>query len=207
MADKRQRRPYAPRLAPAERREQLMDAALQVIARDGYDAVTIESVAREAGVTRPVVYNVFDGLDALLFALLDRQERRALGRLTDTISLTPDLSDLTGYLTRTVRELVAMILEDPLLWRPIFLTHGGTPVAVRERVDRDREVVRARMQQVVELALALRPAGSGLDAQVLSQALVGIGEHFARLLLERPGEVDVDALASTVAGLLSALRP
>lgn len=206
MAGRAERRPYAPRMAPDQRREQLMDAALQIIARDGYDAISIEAVAREAAVTRPVVYHVFEGLDALLFALLDRQERRALGRLTATISLTPDLSDLSGYLERTVRELVAMVADDPLLWRPIFLTHGGTPIAVRERVDRDRELVRARMQQVVELALVVRPQPGAVDPAIVSHALIGIGEHFARLLLERPGTVDVDALVSTVGALLATLR-
>lgn len=204
---KQPRRPYAPRMTPEDRRAQLLDAALEVIARDGYGAVSIEAIAREAEVTRPVVYNVFAGLDALLFALLDRQERRALGRMTATISLTPDLSDLDGYLTRTVRELATMITEDPLLWRPIFLTQGRTPTAVRERIDRDREVVRGRIQQVMQLALALRGGGDDLDANVLSHALVGMGEHFARLLLETPEAVDVDRLAGTVSALLAALRP
>lgn len=194
-------------MAPDARREQLLDAALQVISRDGYAAVSIEAVAREAEVTRPVVYNVFDGLTQLLFALLDRQEQRALGRLTETIGPVPDLADLPGYLTGTVRGLVAMLLEDPLLWRPIFLTHGGTPAAVLERVDRDREVVRVRIRDVLEPALAARGADAALDAGIVSHALVAMGEHFARLLLERPEDVDVDALASTVGGLLAAVRP
>jgi AcrR family transcriptional regulator len=36
-----------------ERREQLLDAAMAVIARDGYAGVSIDAIAREAGVTRP----------------------------------------------------------------------------------------------------------------------------------------------------------
>ncbi|MDO9409768.1 TetR/AcrR family transcriptional regulator [Patulibacter sp.] len=194
-------------MAPDARREQLLDAALQVISRDGYAAVSIEAIAREAEVTRPVVYNVFDGLTPLLFALLDRQEQRALGRLSEAITPVPDPADLPGHLTRTVRELVAMVLEDPLLWRPIFLTHGGTPAAVLERVDRDREVVRERIEETLGPVLVHRADGPPLDAAIVSHALVGIGEHFARLLLERPGDVDVEALTSTVAGLLAAVGP
>ena len=194
-------------MAPDDRRRQLLDAALQVISRDGYGAASVESIAREAGVTRPVVYSVFSGLDALLFALLDRQELRALERMTATLSAAPDLADLDAYLARTVRALAAMVLEDPELWRPIFLTHGGTPDAVRRRIDRDREVVRRRMQTIVEIALTMRPDAAGLDARIVSHAMVGMGEHFARLLLERPDEVDVDDLATTVAALLAALRP
>src|SRR4051812_18096989 len=50
------RRRYAPRVPAAERREQVLDAALVLIDRDGYGAVTMEAVAREIGVTKPVVY-------------------------------------------------------------------------------------------------------------------------------------------------------
>src|SRR3954451_21955701 len=77
----RKRRPYAARVPADVRREQLLDGALAVIVRDGYDAISIDAIAREAGVTRPVVYGVFDGLGPLLGALLDRQQERALGQL------------------------------------------------------------------------------------------------------------------------------
>ncbi|RZI90634.1 MAG: TetR/AcrR family transcriptional regulator, partial [Microbacterium sp.] len=53
------RRPYAARVSVDVRRDQLMDAALTILVRDGYQAVSIESIAKEAGVTRPVVYGVF----------------------------------------------------------------------------------------------------------------------------------------------------
>ena len=59
-------------MAPSERRRQLLDAALELIAADGYGAVTIEAIANRVGVTRPVVYSVFANVDELLLALLDR---------------------------------------------------------------------------------------------------------------------------------------
>ena len=49
------RRPYAPRLPPEERRTQLLDAALAIVAEQGVSAVSIEAIARRADVTRPVV--------------------------------------------------------------------------------------------------------------------------------------------------------
>src|SRR5438309_6882950 len=44
------RRRYAPRMPPAQRREQLIDAALGVILDHGYGGVSIEAIARTAGV-------------------------------------------------------------------------------------------------------------------------------------------------------------
>src|SRR5262245_35019760 len=49
------------RLPPAERHEQLIDSALAVAARDGHDRVAFEAVAKEAGVTRNLVYHYFPG--------------------------------------------------------------------------------------------------------------------------------------------------
>ena len=41
--------------------------------RDGFHAVSIEAVAREAGITRPIVYGHFDDLGGLLEALVERE--------------------------------------------------------------------------------------------------------------------------------------
>ena len=42
------------------RRETFVDAAISVVRRDGRGA-SMEAVAREAGVTKPILYRVFGG--------------------------------------------------------------------------------------------------------------------------------------------------
>ena len=69
------------RLSARERREQLLDATKAIVARDGFHAVSIEAVAREAGITRPIVYGHFHDLPGLLEALVEREGARALRRL------------------------------------------------------------------------------------------------------------------------------
>lgn len=49
------------RLPPAQRREQLIDAALAVAAHDGHEHLAFEAVANRAGVTRNLVYHYFPG--------------------------------------------------------------------------------------------------------------------------------------------------
>jgi AcrR family transcriptional regulator len=51
----------ARRLQPAERREQLIDAALEIAARNGYENLAFAKVANRAGVTRNLVYHYFPG--------------------------------------------------------------------------------------------------------------------------------------------------
>jgi AcrR family transcriptional regulator len=201
----RKRRPYAARVPADVRREQLLDAALAVIVRDGYDAVSIDAIAREAGVTRPVVYGVFDGLGPLLSALLDRQQGRALGQLASALPSAPDLRDLRGLVLGTARRLIEQVRNDPMTWQPILLAPHNVPEAVRERIAADREDVAARIAAMLDLALLAR-GGSRLDTEVLAQALVGMLEHFGRVLLTEPDRFDTDRLVAAIGGVLPALR-
>jgi AcrR family transcriptional regulator len=202
----RRRRPYTPRMPPEARREQLLDAAITVIARDGYGGVSIDAIAREAGVTRPVVYGVFDGLEQLLYALLDRQEQRALNQLLDALPTDVGLSDPDAYLTAAIRRLVDAVTNDPLTWRPILLTADGMPAEVRDRIDRDREFVRARIEFLLEAGLKLR-GGPEVDTELASHALIAIAEYFGRMVIEQPGAIDAERLVRAVESLLATLQP
>jgi AcrR family transcriptional regulator len=201
----RKRRPYAARVPADVRREQLLDAALAVIVRDGYDAVSVDAVAREAGVTRPVVYGVFDGLGPLLSALLDRQQGRALGQLAAALPADPDLSDLEGLVLGATRALIEQVRSDPMTWQPILLAPHNVPELVRSRIAADREQVAGRIAAMLELGLLTR-TGPRLDTEVLAQALVAVLEHFGRVLLTEPDRFDTERLVEAVTGVLRAIR-
>jgi AcrR family transcriptional regulator len=198
------RRPYTPRMPPEQRRSQLLDAALAIIARDGYGGVSIDAIAREAGVTRPVVYGVFDGLGPLLYALLDRQEQRALAQLME--ALPPELgsADPDSLVLATVRRLAEAVAADPMTWRPILLAPEGTPEPVRVRIARDRELVRARIAALLELLAADR--GPAVDTEIASHAVIGVAEYFGRMIVEDPAALDIDRLLAATGTLLAALR-
>ncbi len=98
-----------------------------------------------------------------------------------------------------------MVRSDPLAWRPILAPPEGTPRAVRERIARDREVVRARFERLLEGALAGR--GDDLDLEVVSHALIGVAEYFGRMLIEEPGRYSTERLASTVQSVVALALP
>src|SRR6478609_8664509 len=86
------------RLSPAERRDQILDAANALFAERGYDEVSIEDIARSAGVARGLVHHYFGGRKEVYIALLERvgagrEEslrppvgRSARARVADTVS-------------------------------------------------------------------------------------------------------------------------
>ena len=73
------------RMAPAKRREQLIDVALAIAARQGFENLAFEKVANHAGVTRNLVYHYFPGgRQQLLEAAVHRAgEQLSSGWVTD----------------------------------------------------------------------------------------------------------------------------
>ena len=59
------------RLPRAERRDQLVRCAAAVFVRGGFAGTSMDDVAREAGVTRLIVYRIFESKDVLYRAVLE----------------------------------------------------------------------------------------------------------------------------------------
>jgi AcrR family transcriptional regulator len=59
------------RLPRAERREQIARTAATVFVRGGFDGTSMDDVAREAGVTRLIVYRIFESKEELYRAVLE----------------------------------------------------------------------------------------------------------------------------------------
>ena len=104
----------------AERREHLLDAALALLDREGYAALTVEAIVREADVTRPVFYAAYDNLEHFLNALLDRTCNRALDQATHLLNTAGDPRDVDAWLLNAVAGLIDLVQEDPQVWRPVL---------------------------------------------------------------------------------------
>ena len=59
------------RLPRAQRREQIVGAAAAAFLTGGYEKTSMEDVARAAGVTRLIVYRIFESKEALYLAVLN----------------------------------------------------------------------------------------------------------------------------------------
>jgi AcrR family transcriptional regulator len=195
------KRRYAPRLPVEKRREHLLDAALRVLARDGYERLTVEAIAREADVTRPVVYSAYDGLEPLLHALLDRTQRRALA---SAIRLLPHdgLSNVDGWLVDMLGSLLDVVQEEPEVWRPVLGLTRNAPDVVRERIESTKDLLRGYITDAIQAGLERR-GGPDLDADILARMVMVVGEEFARLVLDDPERFPRSRLMETFEGLLA----
>jgi AcrR family transcriptional regulator len=184
--DSRPRKRYAPRLPPEQRREQLLDAALSVIIDEGYSGVSIEAVARLAGVTRPVVYDHFPNLGRLLHALVEREERYALAELEDVVPDDPGSREPGELLSSGVRRFLEAVMLRPATWRIILLPLDGTPAIIRDQVEMNRARMDERIGKLVRWAIQRPEIPDGLDVELTARAIRHLGEEAGRMVLINP---------------------
>ncbi|WP_372448237.1 TetR/AcrR family transcriptional regulator [[Mycobacterium] fortunisiensis] len=179
-------------MSGAERRDQLLDVARDIVAADGYVALTIERVAAQSNVTRTVVYQQFTDLGGLTTALLDRESAIAFAGMGSVAELAD--VDQMG------RGILAYLHAAPVSWRIILQPPEGAPSQVRDRIalgrgyarrvagrhlsaDPDGPTVRMLLAAIEELArLHLEDPGAHPDEEVLThlRSLVGWATTFTR---------------------------
>jgi len=188
------------RMTGSERREQLIDVAHAVVAQRGFHAVSIEAVAREAGITRPVVYGHFRDLADLLEALVEREAARALAQLATVLPADLAEGDPRELLLAALRAYLHVAEANPATWRLVLMPPEGAPDVLRERIARGRAAVLA------ELAHAVRPGlgpGRGTpDPELTARALSAIADEAARMLLSDPARYPAERLLAQARWLL-----
>ena len=166
--------------APA-RREQLLDVTKAIVAERGFHAVSIEGVAREAGISRPIVYGHFEDLPGLLDALVAREGARALGQLAEVLPAALARSDPEERLVAALGGYLEAVQSDPVTWRLVLVPSEGAPAVLGEAIARGRAAV------VSQLAAALGDGGvRAPDPELAAQLLSALADEAARLLLADP---------------------
>ncbi|HEY2317301.1 MAG TPA: TetR/AcrR family transcriptional regulator [Solirubrobacteraceae bacterium] len=173
-------------MAPEKRREQLIDAALSVIVEQGYEGVSIEAIARTAGVTRPVIYDHFSNLGRLLQALIEREESYALAQLAEVVPSAPPQGNPPELFAAGVRRFLDAVASRPNTWRIILLPPEGTPTMVREQVETNRAQLLERLTQFVVWAVDRASIRAELDIEICARAILRLSEEAGRMVLIDP---------------------
>lgn len=193
-------------MTAAERREQLLDVTKQLVGDQGFHDLSIEAIARRAGITRPVVYQHFEDLEMLLEAMLEREALRALTQLGAIMpSELPEGTARSRALLDALRGYLETIQSDPVTWRLVLMPPEGAPRVLRETVERGREAVVATLAKVV--GPGLTPERPSPDPQLTARLLSALSDEAARLLLSDPEQYPIERLMRHAEWLLQQLMP
>lgn len=181
-------------MAPEERREQLLDVVLDLIDTDGVGAVSMDAVARRAGVTRPVVYSVFTDADDLLRGSLRREERRALDQVTHNLD-TPSADARVENMHQLFAAYLNAVIVAPQRWRAIYMVADSDTPALRNTIDRARTLLTGLLLDRLKNPSSTR---GQIDSELLAHHLASALWDSGRLLLTRPDEFGHDRLLSSL---------
>ena len=192
-------------MAGQDRREQILDVAEAIVGAQGFHAISIEAVARGAGISRPVVYEHFGDLPGLLEALIARLGERALRQLAAVLPVALDAADPREQLIAALRGYLEAAEADPVTWRLVLMPPEGAPPAARDLIAIGRSAV------VNQLAEAVRPgiAGGGQtpDPELTARMLSTFADEGVRLVLTNPEDYPVERILAHAGWLLDQLEP
>ncbi|MCV7383158.1 TetR/AcrR family transcriptional regulator [Mycolicibacter longobardus] len=180
-------RPRDPRTEQA-----ITEAARRLLARDGYDQVSIEAIAREADVSRPTVYRRWPSKTHLVFdAVFDAAE-------------VDDVLTSSGDFEADLRRLVAGVFD---FWRSPEVAaaalgiladrHRDPELFIRTQALLD-EKTRTAFGALVRAGIDQGVLDADVDTEMAYDALVGTSFYIAQVLATET----VDAAAERLCTLL-----
>jgi AcrR family transcriptional regulator len=111
MTQVQDRTPGRVRVPAAQRREELITAAVHEFARGGLNGTAVERIARRVGVAQPYVFSLFESKRELFLAALERSFERVAQTFREAAAAyeqgrAPDCEDALGALGAAYKDLL-----------------------------------------------------------------------------------------------------
>jgi AcrR family transcriptional regulator len=167
------------RLPAAKRREQLLDAAAELFAKEGYARATTAQLAKAAGVTEPIIYRHFASKRDLFVALIERTADQTLQQWGELLRSASDPADRLRRLTGEN----PMTSERGRLPYRVFLqaiTEVNDPI-VRKAVNAHIRDLHSFMSREVRRAQDERKVTKIFSDDLLAWVLIDIGLGYGLL--------------------------
>ncbi|MBI3692693.1 MAG: TetR/AcrR family transcriptional regulator [Mycolicibacterium aromaticivorans] len=181
------------RLPRAVREQQMLDAAVQMFSVNGYHETSMDVIAGEAQISKPMLYLYYGSKEELFGACLARELSRFIEAVREDIDLKQSPHDL---LRSVILSVLRYIDANRASWIVLY-TQATSSQAFAHTVREGRE-------KIIDMVARLLEAGTrhpepGTDFHMMAVALVGAGEAVATRV--SAGDADVDEAADMLINL------
>ena len=195
-----------PRLPAEERRAAVLDTACRVFSRCSYRGATTAEIAREAGITEPILYRHFASKQALYLACIDDAWERIRAAWDEAVAAEPDPAAWTQAMSTAFFQFKEQRSAVATLWLHA-LTESGDDPEIRKYLRRHLREVHDFVADVLTRCQAAGAVPAERDARAEAWIFVAVGiarggcraagraaagrsgpdSGFAARLAERPG--------------------
>ncbi len=182
-------------MTAADRRVQMLGAAVEIVRAEGVAALTLARLAGACGVTKPIAYQHFGTREGLLSEIyIQLGERHEAAALEAIEARQAGSLDLPGLAHAISAAFIDCVLENGALYGAI-----GAALAASETGQED---VRADFIRKYAAILGAGVAADPGQVYGLAVAFLGAGESLSNAVLR--GDLDRDAATGTLAALFLA---
>jgi AcrR family transcriptional regulator len=173
------------RLPRAVREQQMLDAAVRVFSRRGYDAASMDEIAEDAGISKPMVYAYLGTKEELFVACIHREATGLMEAIAGVVLEDPPPDE---QLWRAFRAFFGYVGAHRDGWAVLFRRARG-----REPFSTELSEMRRRIIEVVVGLPSRALAHHGrtvreAELEATAYAMVGAGESLADWLADHPEE-------------------
>jgi AcrR family transcriptional regulator len=181
------------RLPRAVREQQMLDAAVQIFSVNGYHETSMDAIAAEAQISKPMLYLYYGSKEELFGACLDRELSRFVEEVRKEIDFKHSPKDL---LRNAVLAFLNYIDANRASWMVLY-NQATSSQAFAHTVREGRE-------RIIDLVGRLLRSGTrnpepDTDFDMMAVALVGAGEAVATRV--STGDADVHEAAELMINL------
>ena len=184
-----------------ELRTRLIDAAVRVLARDGFAHASARAIALEAGTVNGSIFYYFGSMDDLLAATARALAERGIDRIRNGLGGDQAHIEWPSRLSAVVRAEAEG--EDGRAVMELFVGSRTSPalaVEVRAAIDRAIEYATTEMEAVLGASPITQLIPVRLIAELAAAAFLGI-----EVLAQNGREIDLDRLATTMSAAVQLL--
>ena len=181
------------RLPRAVREQQMLDAAVQMFSLNGYHETSMDTIAAEAQISKPMLYLYYGSKEDLFGACLNRELSRFIDAVRADIDFTQNPKDL---LRNAIGSFLRYIDTNRASWIVMYTQATSSQTFA--------QTVREGREQIIELVAGLVRSGSRVprtdaEHEMMAVALVGAGEAMATRITA--GDIGVDEAAQLMIDL------
>ena len=174
-------------MAVEQRRQSIIESAIAVIARTSFERCTVAVIAREVGVTEPIIYRHFTNKKGLQLAVLDSLYETFIGwiQLIDDIPAI-SFSEMRDYGKRFQHA----VQDNPDRMIVMLKAQGAEDPDIKEKVWELLKSLHTAWVRIISKVFDRKISGSNIDVDIVAWLMTGwVNNLFLLNHLGRPDEI------------------